>query len=168
MPCGPQIPQTRTAGSHRSSCLELPHSCNQMLPCISTVLNRYTWHDNIKTNLTYEGVSKIFQTDTVKNHKTHHKAYWHFSQDWPTSIFTSYIIYIYTQWFLHQTSHSLTRFITAIIHVTVTNKNFIILQFSVHISRMGRACSLDGGGERRVQVSGGETWGKETTGETQA
>jgi hypothetical protein len=29
-------------------------------------------------------------------------------------------------------------------------------------------CSMYGGGERLVQGFGGETWGKETTGETQA
>ena len=33
---------------------------------------------------------------------------------------------------------------------------------------MGGACSAYEGGERRVQDFGGETWGKETTGETQA
>ena len=33
---------------------------------------------------------------------------------------------------------------------------------------MGRACSEYGGGERRIQGFGGETWGKEATGETQA
>jgi hypothetical protein len=33
---------------------------------------------------------------------------------------------------------------------------------------MGGACSADGGEERWVQGFGGETWGKETTGETQA
>ena len=32
---------------------------------------------------------------------------------------------------------------------------------------MGGACGAYGGGERRAQGSGGETWGKETTGETQ-
>ena len=32
---------------------------------------------------------------------------------------------------------------------------------------MGGACGAYGGGERGVQGSGGETWGKETTGETQ-
>jgi hypothetical protein len=35
-------------------------------------------------------------------------------------------------------------------------------------NEMGGACSLDGGGERRVQGFGGETWGCETTGENQA
>ena len=34
--------------------------------------------------------------------------------------------------------------------------------------RMRRACSTYGGGERHVQGFGGETWRKETTGETQA
>ena len=29
---------------------------------------------------------------------------------------------------------------------------------------MGGACGANGGGERRVQGFGGETWGKETTG----
>jgi hypothetical protein len=33
---------------------------------------------------------------------------------------------------------------------------------------MGGACSAYGGEERCVQGFGGETWGKETTGETQA
>jgi hypothetical protein len=33
---------------------------------------------------------------------------------------------------------------------------------------MGWACSAYGGGERRVQSFGGETWGKEAAGETQA
>ena len=33
---------------------------------------------------------------------------------------------------------------------------------------MGGARSAYGGGERRVQGIGGETWGKETTGETQS
>ena len=33
---------------------------------------------------------------------------------------------------------------------------------------MGRACSTYGGGERCAQGSDGETWGKETIGETQA
>jgi len=33
---------------------------------------------------------------------------------------------------------------------------------------MGGACSAYGGEERRVQAFGGGTWGKETTGETQA
>jgi hypothetical protein len=35
-------------------------------------------------------------------------------------------------------------------------------------NEMGRACSAYGGRERRVQGFCGETWGKETTGETQA
>jgi hypothetical protein len=35
-------------------------------------------------------------------------------------------------------------------------------------SEMGGACSAYGGGDRRVQGFGGETWGKETTGEIQA
>ena len=34
-------------------------------------------------------------------------------------------------------------------------------------NEMGRACGAYGGGERCAQGSGGETWGKETTGETQ-
>ena len=33
---------------------------------------------------------------------------------------------------------------------------------------MGGAFDTYGGGERRVQDFGGETWGKETNGETQA
>jgi len=33
---------------------------------------------------------------------------------------------------------------------------------------MGGACSAYGGGEKRVQGFGGETWGKEITGVTQA
>jgi hypothetical protein len=33
---------------------------------------------------------------------------------------------------------------------------------------MGGACGAYGRGERRVQGYGGETWGKETIGETQA
>ena len=33
---------------------------------------------------------------------------------------------------------------------------------------MGGACGAYGGWERHVQGFGGETWGKETTGETQA
>jgi hypothetical protein len=33
---------------------------------------------------------------------------------------------------------------------------------------MGGACSAHGGGEMRVQDFGGETWGKENTGENQA
>ena len=33
---------------------------------------------------------------------------------------------------------------------------------------MGLACGVYGGGESRVQGFGGETWGKENTGETQA
>ena len=32
---------------------------------------------------------------------------------------------------------------------------------------MGGACGAYGGGVRAAQGSGGETWGKETTGETQ-
>ena len=32
---------------------------------------------------------------------------------------------------------------------------------------MGGACGADGGGKKDAQDSGGETWGKETTGETQ-
>ena len=32
---------------------------------------------------------------------------------------------------------------------------------------MGGACGTNGGGERFAQGSGGETWGKETIGETQ-
>jgi hypothetical protein len=32
---------------------------------------------------------------------------------------------------------------------------------------MGRACSSDLRGKRCIQDFGGETWGKETTGETQ-
>jgi len=32
---------------------------------------------------------------------------------------------------------------------------------------MGEACGAYGGGERRAQGSSGETWGKETIGETQ-
>jgi hypothetical protein len=35
-------------------------------------------------------------------------------------------------------------------------------------NEMGGACSAYGGEVRCVQGSGGETWGKETTGETQA
>ena len=35
-------------------------------------------------------------------------------------------------------------------------------------NEMGGACSTYGGGERCAQGFGGETWGKETTGETQA
>jgi hypothetical protein len=35
-------------------------------------------------------------------------------------------------------------------------------------NEMGEACSAYGGGERRAQGFGGETLGKETTGETQA
>ena len=33
---------------------------------------------------------------------------------------------------------------------------------------MGGACSMYSGGERHVQGFGGETWGKQTTGENQA
>jgi len=33
---------------------------------------------------------------------------------------------------------------------------------------MGGACSTYGGEERHIQGFGGEKWGKETTGETQA
>jgi hypothetical protein len=35
-------------------------------------------------------------------------------------------------------------------------------------NEMSGTCSAYGGGERRVQSFGVETWGKETTGETQA
>jgi hypothetical protein len=35
-------------------------------------------------------------------------------------------------------------------------------------NEMGGACSTYGGGERHVKSSGGENWGKETSGETQA
>jgi len=35
-------------------------------------------------------------------------------------------------------------------------------------NEMGGACSAYGGEERRIQVFGGESWGKETTGGTQA
>ena len=35
-------------------------------------------------------------------------------------------------------------------------------------SEMGVVCGAYGGGKRRVQGFGGKTWGKETTGETQA
>jgi hypothetical protein len=35
-------------------------------------------------------------------------------------------------------------------------------------NEMVGACSPEGGGERHVQSFGGETWRKETTGETQA
>ena len=34
-------------------------------------------------------------------------------------------------------------------------------------NEMGGACGVYGGGERGAQGSGGETWGKETIGETQ-
>ena len=34
-------------------------------------------------------------------------------------------------------------------------------------NEMGRACGAYGAGERVAQGSGGETWGKETTGEAQ-
>jgi hypothetical protein len=34
-------------------------------------------------------------------------------------------------------------------------------------NEMGGACSADGGGEKLIQGFGGETWGKEITGETQ-
>ena len=34
-------------------------------------------------------------------------------------------------------------------------------------NEMGGACGAYGGGERGAQGSGGETWGKETTGEAQ-
>jgi hypothetical protein len=35
-------------------------------------------------------------------------------------------------------------------------------------TEMAGACSAYGGGKRHVQGFGGETWGKETNGETQA
>jgi hypothetical protein len=38
---------------------------------------------------------------------------------------------------------------------------------TVHSLMIGGACSSDGLEESRVQVFGGEIWGKETTGETQ-
>ena len=38
----------------------------------------------------------------------------------------------------------------------------------IEMNEMGGSCSAYGGEERRVQGFGGETWGKETTGETQA
>jgi len=40
--------------------------------------------------------------------------------------------------------------------------------FVIKKNEMGRACSVYGGGEKCVQGFGGDTWGKETTGETQA
>jgi len=50
--------------------------------------------------------------------------------------------------------------------------NCIIAQYcagdKIEKNDMGGACSAYGGGARRVQGFGGETWGKEATGETQA
>jgi hypothetical protein len=42
-----------------------------------------------------------------------------------------------------------------------------IVYTTVEKIEMGGACSSDGGGERRVQGFGGETWGKEITEEIQ-
>ena len=36
------------------------------------------------------------------------------------------------------------------------------------MNEMGGACGAYGGGEWRVKGFGGDTWGKETTGETEA
>ena len=44
----------------------------------------------------------------------------------------------------------------------------ILCGYKIEKNEMGGACSAYGGGERRVQGFGGETGGKETTGETQA
>ena len=44
-----------------------------------------------------------------------------------------------------------------IYHIITTNNN-----------EMGGACSAYGGEERRIEGFGGETWGKDTTWETQA
>jgi len=53
-------------------------------------------------------------------------------------------------------------------------RNLMFLLFTQHFAghkikriEMGRACSMYGGGERFVQGFGGETWEKETAGETQ-
>ena len=40
--------------------------------------------------------------------------------------------------------------------------------YEIEKNEMGGACSAYGWGEKCVQGFGGETWGKETTGETQA
>ena len=47
---------------------------------------------------------------------------------------------------------------------------FRLLQFCIKIEKneMGWACRAYGGEERHIQSFGGETWGKETTWETQA
>ena len=42
-----------------------------------------------------------------------------------------------------------------------------ILNGKLQKNEMGGACGVYGGGERCAQGSGGETWGKETIGETQ-
>ena len=44
----------------------------------------------------------------------------------------------------------------------------LLLCDKIKENEMGGACGAYGGGERRVQGFGGETWGKETTGETKA
>ena len=44
---------------------------------------------------------------------------------------------------------------------------FCITITQIEKNEMGGACGAYGGGERCAQVSGGETGGKETTGETQ-
>jgi hypothetical protein len=45
------------------------------------------------------------------------------------------------------------------------HRDFLII---LYINEMGGACSAYGGEERRVRGFDGETWEKETTGETQA
>jgi hypothetical protein len=39
--------------------------------------------------------------------------------------------------------------------------------YAIEKNEMGGACGAYGGGERCAQGAGGETWGKETIGETQ-
>jgi len=60
-------------------------------------------------------------------------------------------------------------------HVRVHNEERYVVFLNQHCAgdqieknEIGAACSAYGGGERRVQGFVGETWGKETTGETQA
>jgi hypothetical protein len=44
----------------------------------------------------------------------------------------------------------------------------VIMNLHIEKNEMGEACSAYEGQERRVQGFGGKTYGKETTGETQA
>ena len=53
-----------------------------------------------------------------------------------------------------------------VIDIFLLNKVFFN-EVGLFKNKKGGACGAYGGGEKCAQICGGETWGKETTGETQ-